>query len=135
MKRAATCFLIVSFMFISGFTSFDVEPDITGDWIREGDNLRIKITKEDSEKLRSFIVQEGNEKFPCTVSHLPIYKNIIQVKEKLWKCDFLVVTMGSCTTGYEEGFIQVLKNGAMEIICPGYEKKVYKKLKPRYEND
>lgn len=135
MKTSVTYFLLIIFVIISGFASTDGEPEITGDWIRDADNLRIKITREDSEKLQSFIVQEGDEKFPCTVSHLPIYKNIVQVKEKVWTCDFLVVTMASCTTDYEEGFIQLQKNGTLEIICPGYEKKIYKKLKPRYGGD
>jgi hypothetical protein len=42
--------------------------------------------------------------------------------------------MGSCTTDYEEGIIQLMKNGDMEITCPGFEKKIYTKLRPRYEN-
>jgi hypothetical protein len=110
------------------------EAEMLGVWIRKSDHLMIQVEQENQTQLSSHIVEEGTEKFPCNVSHLPIYKNITRIKGSLWKCDFLVVTMGSCSTDYEEGIIQMMKNGDMEITCPGFGKKIYTKLRPRYEN-
>jgi hypothetical protein len=129
-------FLFTASILLSGFTILPDtdETEILGVWIRKGDHLMIQVEQENQVQLSSHIVEEGSEKFPCKVSHLPIYKNITRISGRLWKCDFLVVTMGSCTTDYEEGIIQIMKNGDMEITCPGFEKKVYTKLRPRYEN-
>jgi hypothetical protein len=102
--------------------------------MRKGDKLLIEITKENEDQLYSHIVAEGIEKFPCDVASLPIYKNIMQRKENLWTCDFLVVTMGSCSTDYEEGIIRIVKSGDLEITCPGFDKKYYSRLKPRYDS-
>jgi hypothetical protein len=121
-------FVNSSFMLMSGNDS-----ELTGVWVRKSDNLRIQVTEQDASHYTSFIVAEGKEDFPCDVAALPIYKNIIKLRHNLWTCDFLVVTMGSCATDYEEGIIQITKNGEMEITCPGYEKKLYSKAKPRYE--
>ncbi len=43
--------------------------------------------------------------------------------------------MKSCHTDYEEGIIQIVASGDMEITCPGYEKKIYVKSNPRYEGN
>jgi hypothetical protein len=127
--------LLINAVIQPAFISMDGDvPEITGEWIRTTDALRIRITPETDKQFHSFIIDEGNGNFPCEVSDLPIYKNIVQIKGKLWRCDFLVVTMGSCATDYEEGIIQLVKNGDMEITCPGFEKKIYRKQKPRYEN-
>jgi hypothetical protein len=127
---------LMLFAMLSAFAPVsDEASDITGTWIRKTDHLRIKISERNSSLFESFIVAEGEEKFPCDVSKLPIYKNIVKVGRNLWTCDFLVVTMGSCATDYEEGIIQIVKNGDLEITCPGYEKKIYSKSNPRYDTD
>lgn len=132
MKMLAGIFL--TFIVLTAFTpSVDNTKSIEGIWIRRSDHLRIKVSEVNTAQLESFIIAEGDEKFPCNVSDLPIYKNIVKVGRNLWTCDFLVVTMGSCHTDYEEGIIQVVANGDMEITCPGYEKKIYAKSNPRYE--
>jgi hypothetical protein len=120
---------------MSGFSSKpDDRSDLIGTWMRKEDKLLIEITKENKDQLYSHIIAEGIEKFPCDVSAFPIYKNIVQRKENLWTCDFLVVTMGSCSTDYEEGIIRIVKSGDLEIICPGFENKYYSRLKPRYNS-
>jgi hypothetical protein len=139
MKRSViSALLFVMVIFLSGFTTVNYrgeeESEIIGVWVRTSDKLMIQVSNENDTQLHSFIVKEGNEKFPCEVTHLPIYKDIVKISKKLWRCNFLVVTMGSCATNYEEGIIQILKNGDMEITCVGFEKKVYTKLKPRYDD-
>jgi hypothetical protein len=131
----AICLFVVSTATIlCGYTlRHEDETDIKGVWIRTGDKLRIEVAEENSDHLYSFIVADGEKKFPCDVSSLPIYKNIVKVGKNLWRCDFLVVTMGSCSTDYEEGIIQITQRGTMEITCPGFAKKIYTKVKPRYE--
>ena len=126
--------VMLSMILLSGFTfKHDKETDIKGVWIRVNDKLRIEVSEENKDILHSFIIAEGNEKFPCDVNGLPIYKNIVKAGRNLWRCDFLVVTLGSCSTEYEEGIIQITKQGIMQITCPGFEKKIYTKAKPRYE--
>ena len=107
----------------------DQPKSIEGTWVRKGDNLKIQITND-----RASIIEEGNEKFPCEVSDLFIYKDIRQTKANLWTCNFLVVTMGSCNTNYESGEIFIDKDGELVIICPGFASKVYAKVKPRYSS-
>lgn len=124
--------LLIAAFVLSSFRE-DAEPQITGTWVRKSDNLRIKIDAQDEHKLQSFITAEGDEKFPCEVSNMPIYKNIIKAGRNLWYCDFLVVTIGSCATTYESGIIQLMKTGDLEITCPGFDKKIYTKAKPRLE--
>jgi len=132
MKHLAGIFL--TFIALTAFAPVNDNTDaLKGIWIRRSDHLRIKVTEANTTQLQSFIIADGDEKFPCDVSELPIYKNIVQVGKNLWTCDFLVVTMKSCHTDYEEGIIQIVKNGDMEITCPGYEKKIYVKSNPRYE--
>jgi hypothetical protein len=132
MKNLAGIFFL--FVALTAFAPPDDNTnDLQGVWIRRSDHLRIKVSEASTTQLQSFIIAEGDEKFPCDVSELPIYKNIVKVGRNLWTCDFLVVTMGSCHTAYEEGVIQIVKNGDMEITCPGYEKKIYVKSAPRYE--
>ena len=132
MKKLAVIFFL--FVALTAFAPLDDHTsDLQGIWIRRSDHLRIKVSEVNTTQLQSFIIAEGDEKFPCAVSNLPIYKNIVKVGQNLWTCDFLVVTMGSCHTDYEEGVIQILKNGDMEITCPGYDKKIYTKSNPRYE--
>jgi hypothetical protein len=126
--------LPAAFLLITSLASF-TETNLAGVWIRKTDHLRIKVTEEASDGLLSFIIDNGTEKFPCEVGHLPIYKNIKPIGRNLWSCDFLVVTMGSCATDYEAGMIQLKKNGDMEITCPGFEKKIYSRLKPRYDGE
>jgi hypothetical protein len=109
------------------------EEDLQGMWVRVTDELRIKVSEESSTSLQSFIVEEGAEAFPCEVSSIPIYKNIHRVSTNLWRCEFLVVTLGSCATDYEEGIIRINKDDQMEITCPGFEKRIYSRMKPRYE--
>ena len=126
--------LLLAFITLTAFSNLPNGADnLTGTWIRKSDHLRIKIVEANSTQLESFIIEEGDDTFPCEVSQLPIYKNIVKVGKNLWTCDFLVVTMGSCSTDYEEGVIQILKSGEMEITCPGYEKKIYSKSNPRYD--
>jgi hypothetical protein len=114
------------------FMAFDTAPEesIEGTWVRKGDNLRIEIVKD-----HALIVVEGNEKFPCEVSDLFIYKDIRQVKRNHWNCRFLVVTMGSCRTEYQDGELFISKTGELVIICPGFASKVYSKARPRYESE
>jgi hypothetical protein len=128
--------LLATFIVLSGFAFIPGADDaeLSGTWARKSDALRIQVSPEGDSRLASHIIAEGNEKFPCEVSHLPIYKNITRIGRNLWTCDFLVVTMGSCSTDYEEGIIQLMKNGDMEVTCPGFDKKIYTKQKPRYEN-
>jgi hypothetical protein len=110
------------------------DDQLTGVWVRVTDHLRIQMRVDDeSQKLQSFIIAEGDEKFPCSVNDLPIYKNVSKIGRNLWQCDFLVVTIGSCKTDYEEGIIQLTSEGKMMITCPGFAKKVYTRLRPRYE--
>jgi hypothetical protein len=109
------------------------ETGIVGIWVRVNDQLRIEVKEETKDQLHSFIVGEGTEKFPCDVSGLPIYKNIVKAGKNLWRCQFLVVTMGSCSTTYDEGMIKLTADEKMEITCPGFSKKVYWKGNPRYE--
>jgi hypothetical protein len=120
------CLLLVSMSLFMGFTA-DQPKSIEGTWVRKGDNLKIQIGNG-----RASIIEEGNEKFPCDVSDLFIYKDIRQEKTNLWTCNFLVVTMGSCNTNYETGEIFIDKDGELVIICPGFASKVYAKVKPRY---
>lgn len=123
------------FALVFALSSFNTptEPEIIGTWVRKSDNLRINISPQNEHTFQSFITAEGDEKFPCKVSQMPIYKNIIKAGRNLWYCDFLVVTMGNCATDYESGIIQLMKNGELEITCPGFEKKIYTKAKPRLE--
>jgi len=98
--------------------------ELEGYWVRTNDHLQMHVLVQDESVLYSFIIQEGREKFPCDIKELPIYKNILKAGKNLWTCDFLVVTMGSCSTHYDEGLIRINKNGEMEINCPGFEKKI-----------
>jgi hypothetical protein len=135
MKLSVLSIMLTVLLFATGFSSItDFDSDLKGTWVRVGDKLRIQVTEEGNDRLQSFIVAEGDEKFPCEVSNIPIYKNITKVGRNLWRCNFLVVTLGSCTTDYEEGFIQITKTGSMEITCPGFDLKVYTRAKPRYES-
>jgi len=131
MKRNfAWCVLIAGIAAVlMSYKTIDPRESIEGTWIRKDDNLKIRIDKENA-----LIIEEGNEKFPCDVSSMRIYKDIRQVKHNLWTCNFLVVTMGSCSTNYEAGEIFIDKAGELVIICPGFESKVYLKSKPRYES-
>jgi hypothetical protein len=134
VKRTFTFFFTLLFLVLA-LSSFreTSEPELAGTWIRKSDNLRIKISSQDEFTMESFITAEGDEKFPCEVSKMPIYKNIIKAGRNLWYCDFLVVTIGSCATTYESGIIQLMKSGELEITCPGFDKKIYFKAKPRLE--
>jgi len=124
-------FLFFSLAVTPFFMGFDIaeEKSIEGTWVRKGDNLKIEIADD-----HALIVAEGNEKFPCEVSDLFIYKDIRQVKHNQWSCRFLVVTMGSCRTEYQEGELFISKTGELVIICPGFASKVYSKARPRYES-
>jgi hypothetical protein len=124
-------FLLLGLAAIPFFMGFDTaeEKSIDGTWVRKGDNLKIEIADD-----HAMIVVEGNEKFPCEVSDLFIYKNIRQVKPNQWSCLFLVVTMGSCRTEYQQGELFISKTGELVIICPGFASKVYSKARPRYES-
>lgn len=134
-KPFSIIFTLFSLVVILSSFNHTNESEIAGTWVRKSDNLRIKISSQDEFTMQSFITSEGNEKFPCDVSSMPIYKNIIKAGRNLWYCDFLVVTMGSCATTYESGIIQLMKNGDLEITCPGFDKKVYVKVKPRLEKE
>ena len=126
--------LLVLVTVSSAFTPVETNDELVGVWVRKSDHLRIRVEPQQSETLYSFIVEEGTEKFPCDVDALPIYKNIRKAGQNLWYCDFLVVTMGSCTTEYEAGVIRLTKEGDIEITCPGFDKKYYSKLKPRLDS-
>ena len=118
-------------MFFMGFSTAEQATSLEGSWIRKGDNLMIQIRKEE-ERFFSYIIGEGREKFPCEVSKYPIYKNILPAGKNSWNCEFLVVEMGSCETDYEGGKARILKNGQLEITCPGFSKKLYSRMSPRY---
>ncbi|HEY9048522.1 MAG TPA: hypothetical protein VIN08_21595 [Ohtaekwangia sp.] len=121
-------YIFCSIAIASLIMGFDNKPEsLEGTWIRKGDNLKIEIDNE-----HASIVQEGNKKFPCDIADLYIYKDIQKVKDNLWKCNFLVVTMGSCNTNYEAGEMFIDREGSLVIICPGFASKVYTKAKPRY---
>ena len=111
------------------YDTVDGNKSVEGTWIRKGDNLMVTI-----EKGNASIIKEGNEKFPCDVSDLLIYKDIRQVQDNLWTCNFLVVTMGSCKTEYQTGELFISKQDELVIICPGFESKIYSKIKPRYNS-
>lgn len=133
MNPLARIFIPLALIVLTSFTFPAKEIELTGVWVRHGDHLRIKVEQEGRDRLFSFIIEEGSEKFPCAVSHLPIYKNIERKGKNLWTCDFLVVTMGSCATEYEAGIIRLTKEEHLEIICPGFDDKLYSRLKPRLE--
>ena len=114
---------------LMGHTILDHTKSIEGTWVRKGDNLKVRI-----EKGNALIIDEGDQKFPCDVSALPIYKDIHEVNTNHWTCNFLVVTMGSCNTNYEAGEILIDKEGELVIICPGFSSKVYSKINPRYDS-
>lgn len=130
-------FIVLIVFGITGFAPVFISgerPSIEGTWVRKADHLKIRIMSDTkADQMYSLIVEEGDEKFPCEVSALPIYKNIIEVEPNRWKCDFLVVTMGTCSTNYESGEIIITKTGDLVVICPGFTSKVYEKLRPRYE--
>lgn len=109
------------------------ETDLHGAWVRVGDRLRIEVKDSDGDRMQSFITLEGNEEFPCDVTSLAIYKDIHRIGKNLWRCEFLVVTMGSCSIDYEEGMIRLTADNRMEITCPGYDKRIYERSIPRYE--
>ena len=111
------------------------DSELEGNWVRTTDHLRMAVIEQDQSVLYSFITEDGDEKFPCNVKELPIYKNISRAGSNLWLCDFLVVTIGDCSTHYEEGSIRINKNDEMEINCPGFGRKVYSKVRPRYERE
>jgi hypothetical protein len=134
MKNLQNCFpkaLLFVMLMSPFFMAFDTpaEESIEGTWVRKGDNLKIEIVDD-----HALIVVEGNEKFPCEVSDLFIYKDIRQVQRNQWSRNFLVVTMGSCRTEYEKGELFISKTGELVIICPGFASKVYSKVRPRYES-
>lgn len=133
MKTFIATALILSGLF--GFTPENDNSHIVGVWTRTSDQLRIEIKEESSDILSSFIIAEGNHEFPCDVSALPIYKKINKVGKNLWRCEFIVVTIKTCSTDYEEGIIQLINNDRLEITCPGFDKRIYTRSKPRYEGD
>jgi len=110
-------------------STVDRVHSVEGTWTRIEDNLKVKI-----DKGNASIIDEGDLKFPCDVSDQLIYKDIRKVKDNLWTCNFLVVTMGSCQTNYETGEIFIDKEGHLVVICPGFLSKVYSKVKPRYDS-
>ena len=114
---------------LMSYDSIERTKSIEGTWIRKEDNLMVKI-----DNGNAAIIKEGDQKFPCDVTGLPIYKDIHKVKDNLWTCNFLVVTMGTCTTTYEAGEIFINKEQELVIICPGFSSKVYSKIKPRYNS-
>jgi hypothetical protein len=132
--------LLVSISFAAGLSAFtsgisDGNNDLRGAWVRVGDRLRIEVKDGTDERMQSFITLEGNEDFPCDVSDLAIYRDIHKVGKNLWRCEFLVVTIGSCSTDYEEGIIRLTESNRMEITCPGYDKRIYERSIPRYESE
>jgi len=128
MKSFFVVALLAGVSLLSGFKAAEPLDSLDGVWIRRSDNLRIHIDKE-----RASIVQEGNEKFPCELDDMFIYKDIRKVKDNQWTCQFLVVTMGSCKTEYESGELFINRQGDLVIICPGFDSKIYVKAKSRYE--
>lgn len=134
MKPTMVCLIFFSLSISTGFRDNSGAPGIEGTWVRKADGLKIRVSQQNEDMLTSFIIEEGKEDFPCEVEHLAIYKNIAKFRSNIWKCDFLVVTMGACTTDYEEGFIRLLSTGEMEITCPGFEKKFYTRLNPRLDD-
>jgi hypothetical protein len=127
--RIKPVFIAIAVVIASALMSFESEKSIEGTWIRKGDNLMVTI-----ENGKASIINEGKEKFPCDVSDFLIYKDIRQVKENHWTCNFLVVTMGTCETEYQAGELFISKQDELVIICPGFTSKVYSKIKPRYKS-
>jgi hypothetical protein len=111
-----------------GYSTVDRVDSLDGTWIRKGDNLKVNF-----DRGSASIVDEGDLDFACDVSAELIYKDISKVKDNHWRCNFLVVTMGSCETNYEAGEIFIDREGHLVVICPGFKSKVYSKVKPRYE--
>lgn len=130
-RLVITLALLLSLALVSG-TSVELPQSIQGTWIRVEDQLRIEIKEHDANSLHSFIVAEGSEKFPCEVSELAIYKDIVRAGENRWNCQFLVVTIRSCATEYQTGAIRLTRSGHLEVNCPGFAKKIYARSKPRY---
>lgn len=130
IKSVAVALIFCCSCILLSFTPIDRTKSIEGTWIRTGDNLMVSI-----DNGKATILKEGDEKFPCDVSDLLIYKDIQKVKDNLWKCNFLVVTMGTCQTNYESGEIFINRDDQLVIICPGFESKIYAKVKPRYKSD
>ena len=128
-----TLSLAVVFTFCNASFVKHEDSELHGNWVRTTDHLKMRVIEQDPSILYSFITEDGDEKFPCNVKDLPIYKNISRAGKNLWLCDFLVVTVGDCSTHYEEGSIRINKSGEMEINCPGFGRKVYSKITPRYE--
>jgi type IV secretory pathway ATPase VirB11/archaellum biosynthesis ATPase len=114
---------------LMSYNSVNRDKSVDGTWIRKSDNLMVKIDNE-----RASILKEGDEKFPCDISSFSIYKDIRKVKDNLWTCKFLVVTMGSCNTEYEAGEMFINKEGELVIICGAFGSKVYSKMNPRYDS-
>ena len=130
--------LILAFSMISGINYLNNESqDIYGLWMREKDDLHIKIIeeKDDKNEVLSVIVKEGNDDFPCDVNSKPIYKNIVKRSDNLWTCDFLVVTINNCSSEYyPTGKMSINELGQLEIICPGFKTMYYSKPKPRFDH-
>lgn len=86
------------------------------------------------QEFRSDIVREGVEEFPCDVNRLAIYKNIQHIRGSIWSCRYLVVTMGTCVTEYEDGIIKIVDENQIDVHCGSFGKKSYRKLQPRYDS-
>jgi hypothetical protein len=112
---------------LMSYDSIERDKSVEGTWIRKTDNLMVKV-----DNSNASILQDGDKKFPCDISGYLIYKNIVKVKDNLWTCDFLVVTMGSCAKEYQAGEMFINREGELVIICPGFDTKVYTKVNPRY---
>lgn len=139
MKNNITILVsIITLLIVSSFISINdvTKANIYGNWTRDSDNLQISISKDTENNLvdLSYIVHEGNDKFPCNVLNKAIYRNIIQRSDSLWTCDFLLVTINNCSSEYiPTGKIRLTNLGQLEVICPGYKRMYYNKKRPRYE--
>ena len=124
--------LFLSFFLLSNHSFKNLFDDpIHGTWKRMGDHLVIKIIPETDQQYYSFIIDQGKRTFPCEVSSLPIYKNIVKKGDNYWECEFLFVDLNSCDTGYERGKMRITPEGELEVNCSGYSKKYYSKINPR----
>ena len=77
MKTLAGIFLV--FVTLTAFAPIKDSPNVLeGVWIRRSDHLRIKVSEVNTTQLESFIIAEGDEKFPCDV-----HSTLIDLKKQV----------------------------------------------------
>lgn len=138
MKKFILPFLLLITLFISAASqvkSKQPKVDIFGYWVRMEDNLQMEVIPEheDHNIGKSEIVVIGKDGFPCDIKKELIYKNIIQKKDSVWSCDFLVVSTDDCSLNYRPGGNIVLtERGQLLVVCQGFQPMYYDKKNPRH---